>query len=467
MRGKALFGLGLLSLVAPLALPARAELDAEDVEIRVLLGEQQPEMEKLLADWVDRNTGTWNTAALEAFAPLVVEPLAALGFEVKIEPGVPLEYPDRKDARTGPLIVAERKAQIAPERARHFLLLGHVDTVFEPDSSFQKYAPDPANPRRALGPGVIDMKGGLVVMLYALRALAGSGDLARADFTVLVNSDEEIGSLGSRTRIEAEARRAQLGFVFEPSRDGGEMARSRSGVGQFHLSVEGVPSHVATSQRDGRSAIVALARKVIAIESLTDYERGIILNVGTISGGTKRNIVPGHAEAWIDVRYDEIEQGQEVQRQLERIAMANDGAGTSAKLWGMLHRPPKPETPEVTRLLAKHRELAAALHYGTPEAVHSAGVTDGSIMAAAGLPTLDSMGVRGGGAHTDAEYLELASLSERATLAAILLRQLARAEAEASPEAPVGSGLPPAGAKLESRRPSPPVIAGSRPVVGP
>jgi len=466
MRGRAFTGISLLACVALLAAPARAELEAEDVEIRVLLAEQQPEMEKLLADWVDRNTGTWNTAGLEAFAAQIAEPLSALGFEVKIEPGVPLDYPDRVDARTGPLIVAERKAQIAPEAARHFLLLGHTDTVFEPDSGFQKYAPDPANPRRALGPGVIDMKGGLVVLLYALRALAESGDLPRADYTVLVNSDEEIGSLGSRAAIEAASRRAQLGFVFEPAREGGEMARSRSGVGQFHLAVKGVASHVATSQRDGRSAIVALARKVIAIESLTDYDRGILLNVGTISGGTKRNIVPDHAEAWIDVRFDDVAQGKEVQRELERIALANDGAGTSAKLWGMLHRPPKLETPEVTELLAKHRKVAAALRYGTPEPVHSAGVTDGSIMAEVGLPTLDSMGVRGGGAHTENEYIELASLSERATIAALLLRQLAREERD-EPKPPPRSGLPPGEAKLESPRPSPPVIAGSRPVVGP
>ena len=148
MWGNALLGIVLLALAALPARPSCAELDAEDVEIRVLLGDQQAEMEKLLADWVDRNTGTWNTAGLEAFAPLVAESLKAVGFEVKIEPGVPLEYPDRKGARTGPLIVAERKAQIAPERARHFLLLGHTDTVFEADSGFQKFAPDPANRRR-------------------------------------------------------------------------------------------------------------------------------------------------------------------------------------------------------------------------------------------------------------------------------------------------------------------------------
>ena len=489
MLGSRHLRLASLALVTLVAHPARADFEAEDIEIRISLGEQQPEMEKLLIEWVDLNTGTWNTAGLESFVPLVGAKLAELGFEVKIEPGVEFEYPDRDAARSGPLLVAERKAQVNPEQARHFLLLGHVDTVFEPDSKFQKYAPDPANPRHAFGPGVMDMKGGIVAMLYALRALAESGDLARADYTVLINSDEELGSLASRPRIEAEARRAQLGFVFEPARESGEMARSRSGVGQFHLAVEGVASHVATSQRDGRSAIVAIAKKVIAIESLTDYERGIILNVGTISGGTKRNIVPAHAEAWIDLRFDEPAQGLEVQRELGRIAQANDGAGTSGKLWGLLHRPPKVETPEVTELLAAHRKVVSRLGYGVPEAVHSAGVTDGSIMAEAGLPTLDSMGVRGGGAHTDQEFIVLSSLAERATIAAILLRQLSReapepsdatetpappaeetapAEPEAAPApAKPRSGLPPGGVKLESPRPSPPVIAGSRPVVGP
>ena len=140
MRGNALLRIGLVALAVGPAGAARAQLQAEDVEIRVALGEQQPEMEKLLADWVDRNTGTWNTAGLEAFAPLVAESLTAIGFEVTIEPGAQLEYPDRKDARTGPLVVAQRKAQVVPEQARHFLLLGHMDTVFELDSPFQKLA---------------------------------------------------------------------------------------------------------------------------------------------------------------------------------------------------------------------------------------------------------------------------------------------------------------------------------------
>ncbi len=470
MRGERLFGAGVAALLALLALlglfapSAHGALEAEDVEIRVSLAERQPEMEALLADWVGRNTGTFNTAGLEAFAPLLAAPLQELGFAVTIEAGPPLEYPDRKDLRTGPMIVAERKAEIAPETARHFLLLGHFDTVFEADSPFQSLTPDSQDPQRALGPGVMDMKGGLIVLLYALRALAESGDLARADYTVLINSDEEIGSLGSRARIEAEAKKAQVGFVFEPARESGEMARARSGVGQFHLAIDGVAAHAASSEREGKSAILALAKKVIAIEALTDFDRGVILNVGTISGGSKRNIVPAHAAAWIDLRYEDAAQGEAAKRALEQIAAADDFPGTKATLWGTLHRAPKPPTPETDDLLAAHRELARALRLPAPEAVHSAGVTDGSLTAAVGLPTLDSMGVRGGAAHTDREFIVLPSLSERATLAALLLRKLSRTPpGAASPE----GGLPPEAPKLESSRPSPPVIAGSRPVVRP
>jgi glutamate carboxypeptidase len=451
--------------IAVLPAVARAELDAEDIELRVAIEERQPEMETTLADWVGRNTGTWNTPGLEAFAPLVAAELAKLGFEVKIEPSAPLEYPDRKDARTGPLVVAERRAAQEPEAARHLLLLGHLDTVFEPDSPFQSWSLDPNEPGKGYGPGASDMKGGLVVLVYALRALAESGDLAGCDVTVLLNSDEEIGSLGSRARIEAAARKAQLGFVFEAAREGGEMARSRSGAGQFRLAVDGVAAHVSSSATEGHSAIVALAKKVLAIESLTDFDRGILLNVGTIAGGTKRNIVPDHANAWIDLRYDEPAEGEEMRAKLEAIARTTDVPGTSATLWGRLHRPPKPATPAVDALLALQQKLAHELGYPAPDSVHSAGVTDGSLTAAVGLPTLDSLGVRGGGAHTERDFVLLRSLSERAAIAAVLLRRLARTPAGDEPNEPPGLPAPPA--KLESSGPSPAVIAGSRPVVGP
>ena len=449
-----------LAAAAVFAAEPAAPLDSGDLALRAALGARQASMEARLADWVGRNTGTWNAAGLDAFAALLAAELRALDFRVTVEPSAPREYPDRAGARTGPLVRAERAATVDPERARHFLLLGHFDTVFEPDSPFQRWRIDAGSPDRAFGPGSSDMKGGLVVLLEALRALRASGDLARANVTVLLNADEEIGSLGSRARIQAAAGEAQLALVFEPALEGGEQARSRSGAGQFHLDVQGVAAHVATSPIEGRSAVLALAKKVVAIEALSDRERGILLNVGTISGGTKRNIVPEHAEAWIDVRYDESAQGEEVRVALERIAAAPDVPGTHAELWGLLHRPPRPPSGDSDRLLALQQGIARGLGYPAPEPVHSAGVTDGSLTAAAGVPTLDSLGVRGGGAHTDREFVVLASLSERAAIAAVLLRHLAR---EGGREA----GLPAPPAKLESSGPSPAVIAGSRPVVGP
>jgi glutamate carboxypeptidase len=453
---------GAFAALAAIAIAAGSEaaapLDAAELALRAGLAGRQGEMEARLADWVDRNTGTWNTAGLEAFAALLADELRRLDFQVTVEPSAPLAYPDSAGARTGPFVRGERRASLDPEHARHILLLGHFDTVFEPDSPFQKWRVEAGNPERASGPGSSDMKGGLVVLFEALRALRASGDLARADVTVLLNADEEIGSLGSRARIQAAAKDAQLAFVFEPALEGGEQARSRSGAGQFHLAVEGVAAHVATSSIEGKSAVLALAKKVIAIESLTDHDRGILLNVGTISGGTKRNIVPEHAEAWIDLRYDESAQGEEVRAKLERIAAAPDVPGTRGELWGLLHRPPRPPTAESDRLLALQREIARGLGYPAPEPVHSAGVTDGSLTAAEGVATLDSLGVRGGGAHTDREFVLLASLSERAAIAAVLLRRLAR-------EGNVGLPAPPS--KLESSGPSPAVIAGSRPVGGP
>jgi len=428
---------------------ASAQLDAEDVELRVAIEDRQADMEALLADWVGRNTGSWNVAGLEAFAPLVGAELASLGFQVTLVPPAPLEYPDRKDARIGPIVIAERPALVDPERARRFLLLGHMDTVFEADSPFQALREDPDDPARALGPGVSDMKGGLVVLVHALRALAESGDLSRFDVTVLLNPDEELGSLGSRPWIEERARKAQLGFVFEAAREGGEMVRSSGGVGQFYLTVSGVSAHASSSATEGHSAIVALARKVLAIESVTDYDRGVLLNVGVIAGGTKRNVVPDHASAWIDLRYDDPAVGEEAHRKLEEIARTVDVPGTHAELWGKLHRPPKGATPQVDELLALHRRVTRELGYGAPDPVHSTGVTDGSLTAAVGLPTLDSMGVRGGRAHTDREFVVKKSLSERAAIAAILLRRLSRAApSEGRPER---SAQAPEGARSEPK----------------
>lgn len=414
----------LLALAAPAAARAGG-LDAEEIELKVLIDERRDEMVRTLAAWVDVNTGSWNGPGLDAFARVLSQPLHELGFEVEILPGEEIELPERGRVASGPLVRARRPADERVEKPLRLLLVGHFDTVFEPDSDFQRFAIEEEDPHRATGPGVADMKGGLVVMLEALRGLHDSGGLDGAEWTVLLNSDEEIGSLGSRPQIEAEARRAELGFVFESAHEGA-MVRSRRGLGQFYLQVKGVSAHAGSAHEHGRSAIHEMAAKILRIEALTDYERGLTLNVGTVRGGTKRNIVPEHAEIWIDVRYDSPALGEQARQALDAVARDTVVDGTKATLWGQLHRPPKLATPEVDALLEQHREVAGGLRIPLPEARHAGGGTDGSLMGAVGLPTLDSMGAVGGHAHTTREYVELESLPQRASLAAVLFRRLIR-----------------------------------------
>ena len=414
--------------------PARAELAAEEIELKVTIEERADQTVQKLRAWVERNTGTYNTAGLEQFAPLVAAELRGLGFEVKLEKGPELELPGREPVATGPIVIARRAAGEAHEAPPRLLLSGHYDTVFEPDHPFQKFTLDEDDPDLARGPGVADMKGGILVMLEALRALERSGDLERAHWAVILNADEELGSLGSRPTLEALAREADAGFVFEAAQARGAMVRSRRGLGQFHLSVQGVAAHAGSAHEMGRSAVRELAEKILLIEAITDYNRGVTLNVGTISGGTKRNVVPARAEAWVDLRYDDAATGREVRSQLEEIAGQVLTAGTSTTLWGTLHRPPKPATAATDALLDAHRDTATDLGLALPEPVHAGGGTDGSILAAAGLPTLDSLGVVGEGAHTKHEAARLGSLVERAAVAAILWRRMLRSGALRSPD---------------------------------
>ncbi len=399
-------------------------LTPEEAEIRARLEAASAEMVATLRRWVELNTGTGNGPGLERLAGILRARLEALEFAVDVIPGAPLELPGSAPTHAGPLLVARREARVDPADARRLMLVGHYDTVFEPTSGFREFRLDPDAPGQARGPGVADMKGGLVVLFFVLGELARTGDLDRASWTVLFNGDEEIGSLTSRPRIEQLARTSELGFVFEAAGPNGAMVRSRRGLGQFHLQVEGVAAHAGGAHVEGRSAIRELAEKVLRIEALTDYDRGVTLNVGTFRGGRKRNIVPAHAEAWIDLRYDRAELGEEIERALRQVARENVVEGTTARLWGTLHRPPKPADASTLELLDQYSEVARALGVELPDAVHAGGGTDGSLMSAVGLPTLDSMGVRGGNVHTEREFAVLDSLPERAALAAILFRRL-------------------------------------------
>jgi len=378
-------------------------------------------MRAQLARWVAIDSGSGDAPGIARMLDALAAELDALGFSVERIPGRRIESEELGPLGTGPLLRARRAG---PPGAPRLLIAGHVDTVFERDSGPSELGPEADG--RVRGRGAADMKGGLVAMLHALAALRESGDLDRARWTAIVNSDEEQGSLGSRALIEAEARQADWGFVFESAEPGGAMIRSRRGIGQFELEVEGVPAHSGSAHHEGRSAIAELAHQVIALEALTDYAAGVTVNVGIVEGGSKRNVVPERARAWIDVRFDTAAAGFALRERILALARKPHVPGTRVRVRGALHRPPKPATPQSDALLARHAEVARDLAISSPEPIHAGGGTDGSLMAGVGLPTLDSMGVRGGNTHTDAEFVVLESLPERAALAAILWRRIVR-----------------------------------------
>lgn len=370
------------------------------------------------------NSGSLNRNGLSEVASILSRELTTLGFTISSLPGRVIEMP----SCPGSNLVLDLSDHVLARRAglasgTRLLLMGHMDTVFPPESPFQTARQQGEN---LAGPGVSDMKGGLVVMLYALRALNEEGLLDGQAISVLLNSDEEVGSLSSRSYIETQAGQHDYGLVFEPS-GGNTMIRGRKGLGQARMVVNGRASHSGAAHEDGRSAIRELAYKIIELENMTDYETGVTVNVGIVNGGEARNTVSPCAEAYVDLRYPEPEQGTTAEQQFQEISdtiYSYPGSDElSAETWVQLHRPPKIPTEESDHLL--NRTIAIGKLLGQEFNISdSGGGTDGSLSQAAGLPTLDSLGVSGSGNHSDREQANVSSLVERAKLSAILIKRL-------------------------------------------
>ncbi len=347
------------------------------------------------------------------------ERLSALGAQKITHAGV--ERPDWLLGGGGdqapPETVVFRSPDFDSTSGARVLIAGHLDTVFPPDSPFAglNIAPDG---KTALGPGVVDMKGGLLVALYALEALAEAGESVRWSF--LFNSDEETGTYCSEHALRKEAQGHDAGLALEPALPGGELALVRKGSGQFKLDVSGQSAHAGREFEKGVSAVYALAHALTAVEGMSDLERGVTVNVGPLIGGGATNVVPDRAQAWGNARFPDNEAADELQKKL--IALEAEGV-PGVTVHRSFNRPAKPETPETRRLAEFARGEAEAIGQKLPFA-STGGVCDGNILQDAGLPTIDTLGVRGGGLHTHDEWIELDSLTERATLMARLLLKL-------------------------------------------
>jgi glutamate carboxypeptidase len=265
------------------------------------------------------------------------------------------------------------------------------------------------------------MKAGLVQLVFALRALRETKrDPQR--IVALINSDEEIGSPSSRPDIENEARRSRVALVLEPSLPpDGSVKTFRKGVGEFQLNVKGRPSHAGLDHEKGVSAIEEISRQVQLLHRMTDYKKGITVNVGTIRGGTRSNVVAADAHAEIDLRVSTAADAEEIQKKILGLRPILKGA--EIKVTGGIDRPPLERSPGVVDLYQKARALAAELGFDLGEG-SAGGSSDGNLTAALGVPTLDGLGPMGDGAHAESEHVIVSDLPRRTALLARLLETL-------------------------------------------
>ena len=400
-------------------------LSTQEREMVSWVADQEDDMVTLLERLTNINTGTLNKAGVAEVIGLLNTELLQLGFDSRSLAGDVIEMPSCPGSEYT-IDVADHLLATKSGEGKRMLMIGHVDTVFPVDSPFQTFSRDGDT---AYGPGVSDMKGGLVVMLYALKALNHFGELADKAISILLNSDEEIGSLSSRKYVEQQAALHDFGLVYESSGNN-RLTRARKGLGQARFVVNGRASHAGGAHQQGRSAIKELAYKIVQIENMTDYESGVTVNVGVINGGEARNTIAPCAEALVDLRYPEPQQGLDAVKRWEEIfgsvySYPVDSGELSTNSWTSLHRPPKIPTEESDALLNKTIAIGRLL--GQEFTVtDSGGGTDGSLTQAVGLPTLDSLGSDGTGAHSKREQGRISSLVERAQLSVVLIGRLAK-----------------------------------------
>lgn len=379
-------------------------LDREPQLRRILEGMQDAYMEDLRAI-VDQESPSDDLESLLAIQRWLADYLSRLGLEVR-------------SLGEGDILHAHTQGGAGGRIA----LIGHVDTVFPLGEGRRR--PFRADGERAFGPGVADMKGGLLLMAYALRALRTAAvPFGRVD--LVINADEEIGSPRSQSVIAEIVRGADAALVLEPGREDGSVVSARKGVGDFRVRAHGRPAHAGVAPERGRSAIRELARCVEAIHLCNGRLPGVTFNVGLIRGGTRRNVVPEWAECEVDVRTVRRSDEPEVRRLLREAVLPPRDADVEVALTGDFASPPMEKSEGGRRLVELAASGAAALGFALRD-IATGGGSDGNRISAAGVPVLDALGPVGGAAHTPDEYIEIRSVPERGALLAGLIARLAR-----------------------------------------
>jgi len=380
----------------------------------------EPMLDQVLA-WSAINSGSRNLDGLRTMAGLLGDALSALPGDVRaVDPA----HVDAVDAAGQAIDIAHGKnlhVTVRPDAPVQLLFTGHMDTVFAADHAFQE--------TRWLdetvlnGPGVADMKGGIAVVLAALKAVEASG-ANHVGYEIVINSDEEVGSLGSAPLIAQAARGKKAALTYEPSAlPDGTFAGARPGSGNFAITIHGRSAHAGRNPEDGRNAVLAAAELALRFEAMR--RAGLSVNPAKIDGGSPTNVVPDLAVLRVNLRPAtpelEAEAHALIQQAVTEVAAARD---VQIHLHGGFARPPKPMTPDAETLFNLVNQAGADLGQ-TIGWQSSGGVCDGNNIAACGVPVVDTMGVRGGKIHSMEEFLIVESLKERASLSALTILRLA------------------------------------------
>ncbi|MBW8843143.1 MAG: hydrolase [Sphingomonadales bacterium] len=371
--------------------------------------------------WAAINSGTRNLAGLKTMAATLADAFSVLPGELAlIEP-----TPATSVAPDGNVSALDHGrhlvVRVRPDAAVRMLFTGHMDTVYPVDHPFQDQTF--LDPNTLNGPGVADMKGGLALLLAALKAVEASPLASRIGYDVMINSDEETGSFSSSALIAELARGKVAALTYEPALADGTLAGARGGTGNFSLVVHGRSAHAGRNPDDGRNAIVAASD--LAVRLFAAKEDGLAVNPARIEGGGPNNVVPDLAILRINFRPSSSEAIARAQAAIDE-AVADVAAARDVRIeaHGSFNRPPKPIDDGAARLfeLVKHVGAGLGLAIGWKA---TGGVCDGNNIAAAGVPVVDTMGARGGAIHSADEFLLVDSLAERAALSALTIMRIA------------------------------------------
>jgi glutamate carboxypeptidase len=380
------------------------------------------ELGALLERWANINSGSGHAAGLARMADTLRADFS------HAFPAATIEEINTDAPGFNPSGSRALRIRLRPAAPTQVFLCGHYDTVYEADDAFQVCRWLDATTLN--GPGVADMKGGLVTILAALQAFEATPHAASVGWEVLITPDEETGSHGTAHLFRAAARDHQFGFVFEPGRPNGNIIHSRKGTGGLVATCHGRAAHAAKVPNDGRSAILALAEFLLDAAKIPSEMPDVMVNVGNIRGGTAAtNVVPHFAESEIDIRITKIADSEPLLARFQALAdRINTRDGIKLTLKGGFNRPPKECLPAEEAVFPEWQR--AARDVGVPEFtwVHGGGGSDGNFLTAGGLPNLDGIGPIGDNLHSDREFCRVETIAPRAQIVALFLHRVAAGE---------------------------------------